>query len=165
MSNRDPFKGNTNQGNAAQTSRDDAPFGSAGEFNSTSNKAQDKFNDGMDKADHMAKDAQSRMDKGKQKAGEMTGKAQERTDQGMDKAADAMDRGADMLRDRGNRQGGTMGDVAGTAADAMESAGSYLHDANTGEMMDQVEAYIRKNPTQSLLIAAGVGFVLAKAMK
>lgn len=165
MTNRDPFKGNTNQGNAGRTSRDDAPFGSSGEFDTSSKKAQDKLYDGLDKADHMANDAQSRMEDGKQKAGEVAGKAQDRTDQGMDKAADAMDRGADMLRDRGNQQGGTMGDVAGTAADAMESAGSYLHDTNTGEMMDQVEAYIRKNPTQSLLIAAGVGFVLAKAMK
>jgi ElaB/YqjD/DUF883 family membrane-anchored ribosome-binding protein len=47
----------------------------------------------------------------------------------------------------------------------MESAGSFLQDANTGEMMDQLENYIRQNPTQALLIAAGVGFVLSKAFK
>lgn len=127
--------------------------------------AQSKMDDGLNKANDMASDAQSKMDEGKQKAGEMAGMAQDRADQGMDKTADAMDRGADMLRERGDQQGGTVGQVAGTAADAMESAGAYLHDTNTGEMMDQVEAYIRKNPTQSLLVAAGVGFVLAKAFK
>lgn len=165
MSNRDPLYGKSNQGSMDSNTGDSKPFGSSGEFNKGTDEAKDKLYDGLNKADDMANDAQSKMEEGKQKAGDMAGKAQGRADEGMDKAADAMDRGADMLRERGNQQGGTMGNVAGTAADAMESAGSYLHDANTGEMMDQLESYIRKNPTQSLLIAAGVGFVLAKAFK
>lgn len=137
--------------------------------NDMANKASDKASEvgyeGLDKANEMADKAGSMMDDGKQKAGEMAGMAQQRADEGMDKAADAMGKGADMLRERGSQQGGTVGQVADTAAGAMESAGQYLHEHDTGEMMDQVEAYIRKNPTQSLLIAAGVGFVLAKAFK
>jgi ElaB/YqjD/DUF883 family membrane-anchored ribosome-binding protein len=70
-----------------------------------------------------------------------------------------------MLRQRGSEQGGTMGQVASTAADTLDSASGYLREADTGEMMDQLEGYIRKNPMQSLLIAAGVGFVLSKAFK
>lgn len=165
MSNRDPLYGKSNQGNPGDISGDSAPLESSGELDKKSKQAEDKLYEGLNKADDMANDAQSKLYDGLDKADEMANKAQGRADEGMDKAADAMDRGADMLRERGNQQGGTVGQVAGTAADAMESAGAYLHDSNTGEMMDQVEAYIRKNPTQSLLIAAGVGFVLAKAFK
>lgn len=158
MSDRNTNYGNSNLGGSGLPSQE-----STG--SDARDKAENAMYDGLNKADDMANDAQSKMKEGKKKADEMVGKAQQRTDEGMDKAADAMDRGADMLRERGNEQGGTVGQMAGTAADAMESAGSYLHETDTGEMMDQVEAYIRKNPTQSLLIAAGVGFVLAKAMK
>jgi ElaB/YqjD/DUF883 family membrane-anchored ribosome-binding protein len=104
-------------------------------------------------------------DDGKLKAGEMAGMAQERADQGIDKAADSMDKAADMMRQKGSEQGGTVGNVAGSAADAMESASAFLKDTDTSQMMDQLEAYIRKNPTQSLLVAAGIGFVLSKAFR
>lgn len=175
MSNRDPLynksnrnssAGNTLGGSSANADKaEDKLYDSLNKASDKADDATSKMDDGLNKANEMANDAQSKMEEGKEKAGEMADMARERTDQGMDKAADAMDRGAEMLRERGGEQGGTVGQVAGTAADAMESAGAYLHDTNTGEMMDQVEAYIRKNPTQSLLIAAGVGFVLAKAFK
>lgn len=165
MSNRDPLYGDTSKKDSFGNARDETPFGSSGELDNMSSEAKDKVYGGLDKADKMANDAQSKMDEGKKKADEMAGTARDRADQGMDKAADSMDKAADMLRQRGEEQGGTVGSMAGTAADAMESAGAYLHDSNTGEMMDQLETYIRKNPTQSLLIAAGVGFVLAKAFK
>lgn len=162
MSNRDPLYGKPTEGRSWETSQDSAM---SDDMENMKGEAEKKLNEADKKTDQMAGKAKGMMDDGKQKADEMSGMAQDRADEGMDKAADAMGKGADMLREQGNQQGGTIGSVAGTAADAMDSAGSYLHDANTGEMMDQVEAYIRKNPTQSLLIAAGVGFVLAKAFK
>jgi len=101
----------------------------------------------------------------KQKAGEAAHMAHERADQGMHKAAEGMDQAAEMLRQRGNEQGGTMGSVATSAADTLDSASQYLRDKDTDQLLDDLEAYIRKNPTQSLLIAAGVGFVLSKVFK
>jgi ElaB/YqjD/DUF883 family membrane-anchored ribosome-binding protein len=165
MSNRDPLYGDSTQSNTWDTTHDTATSGNSDDKKDLKSQAQQKLDEASSKADDMAHQAEGAMNQGKQKADEMAGKAQHHADEGMDKAADAMDKGAQMLRERGREQGGTVGSVAGTAADAMESAGSYLHETNTSEMMDQVEAYIRQNPTQSLLIAAGVGFVLAKAFK
>lgn len=151
MSNRDPLYGESSMDDTWDATRDDMGIDLTATSNDSSQSAADA--------------ATGMMEQGKQKAGEMADMAHTRADQGMDKAASAMDKGAEMLRERGEQQGGTMAQVAGTAADAMESAGSYLHNTDTGEMMDQLEAYIRQNPTQSLLIAAGVGFVLAKAFR
>ena len=181
MSNRDPHYTRNPQDTSSKTSGNDKPFGSSGEFDTGSNKAkdrmydgmnkandaanqaQDKLYDGLNKAEDMANKAESKMDLGKHKAEEVAGMARDRADEGCSRRRHGWR--SEAIRQRGEEQGGTVGSVAGTAADAMETAGSYLHDSSTSDMMDQLEAYIRKNPTQSLLIAAGVGFVLAKAMK
>jgi ElaB/YqjD/DUF883 family membrane-anchored ribosome-binding protein len=173
----DSASGSINEGDTTEqweefydaTTSDDA--GSAGTMDDMKNKAQDtmgtaseKKDQVMDKASGVMDQASGMMGQGKEKAGEMAGMAQGKVDGGMTKAGETMDSAAQMLRDKGE-QGGAMGTVADTAANAMESAGSFLQEANTGEMMDQLENYIRQNPTQALLIAAGVGFVLAKAFK
>lgn len=145
------------------TTSDDS--GSTGGMDDMKHKAQDTLGKASEKKDEVMDKASGMMDEGKHKAGEMAGMAQEKVDTGMTKAGETMDHAAHMLRDKGEQQGGPVGTVAGTAANAMESAGSFLQESNPSEMMDQLEAYIRQNPTQSLLIAAGVGFVLAKAFK
>lgn len=137
----------------------------SGTMDNVAGKAQGMLGDASGKKDEAMDKAKGMMDEGKNKAGEMAGMAQGKMDGGMTKAGESMDSAAQMLRDKGEQQGGTVGTVASTAAGAIESAGSFLQEANTGEMMDQLETYIRQNPTQSLLIAAGVGFVLAKAFK
>ncbi len=144
------------------TTSDDS--GSTGTMDDMKHKAQDTMGKASEKKDEVMDKASGMMGQGKEKAGEMAGMAQEKMDGGMTKAGETMEGAAQMLRDKGE-QGGTVGTVADTAANAMESAGSFLQEANTGEMMDQLENYIRQNPTQALLIAAGVGFVLAKAFK
>jgi ElaB/YqjD/DUF883 family membrane-anchored ribosome-binding protein len=173
----DSASGSINEGDTTEkweefydtTTSDDS--GSAGTMDDMKSKIQDtmgmageKKDQVMDKASGMMGQGSGMMDQGKEKAGEMAGMAQGKMDGGMTKAGETMDNAAQMLRDKGE-QGGAMGTVADTAANAMESAGSFLQDTNTGEMMDQLENYIRQNPTQALLIAAGVGFVLAKAFK
>lgn len=156
MSNRDPLYGDSKKIDSWDATSDFSSTGTSDSKDEMKNKANQKMDEMGGKAKNMA-------DEGKHKVDEMAGKAQDRADQGMDKAADSMDKAADKLRQRGDEQGGTMGSVAGTAADAMESASSFLHETDSSQMMDQLEAYIRKNPTQSLLIGAGVGFILAKA--
>lgn len=164
MTNRDPLYGESNTIGSWETSDDSSSFDATADLDRMNNKAQEELDDYSGNEGQATDKAKGKMGDGKEKAGEMAGKAQQGMDDGMNKAAGSMDSAAQMLREKGG-ESGTMGSVAGTAADAMESAGTYLRDTNTGEMMDQVEAYIRQNPTQSLLIAAGVGFVLAKAFK
>ncbi len=132
---------------------------------STGDKARDAKDDALHKAADSVNQAEQKGREAREKAGKMADKAQHGADEGMHKAAETMDQTADKLRQRGGEQGGTMGQVANTAADTLDSASGYLQGTDTAEMMDQVEAYIRKNPVQSLLIAAGVGFVVSKAFK
>ena len=165
MSNRDPLYGQSNKSGSWEASTDFSTTGTSDSSDSMKDQAKHKMDDMSHKADEMTDKAKGMVDDGKHKAEEVAGMAHERADQGMDKAADSMDKAAEMLRQRGDEQGGTVGSMAGTAADAMESASSYLHNTDTSQLMDQLETYIRKNPTQSLLIGAGVGFILAKAFK
>lgn len=165
MSNRDPLYGQSNRDSSWESSTDFSSTGTSDQTGGMKDQAHQKMDDMSHKAGEMTDKAKGMADEGKHKASEVAGMAQERADQGMDKAADSMDKAAGMLRQRGDEQGGTVGSMAGTAADAMESASSYLHNTDTGQLMDQLETYIRKNPTQSLLIGAGVGFILAKAFK
>lgn len=160
MSNRDPLYDDSSQSGAweATQNMNDQNLNAA-------DKAKLKSDDVSAKTEEAANKAKDVVDQGKRKAEDVASKAQDGADEGLDKAANKMDDAADMIRQRGSEQGGTVGSVASTAADTMESASSFLHNTDTSEMMDQVEAYIRQNPTQSLLIAAGVGFVLAKAFK
>lgn len=162
MSNRDLYANESNTDEAWETSYDTT---STEGDSSVKDKAKNKMNEASAKKDEVAGKAQNMMEEGKEKASEFASTAQDRADEGMNKTADGLHTAADKVRERGSEHGGAVASAADTAANAMESAENYLRDTNTAEMMDQVEAYIRKNPTQSLLIAAGVGFVLAKAFK
>jgi predicted nucleotidyltransferase len=44
----------------------------------------------------------------------------------------------------------------------LESTGSYLREKDTDQLMSDIEALIRRKPVESLLVAAGAGFVLSK---
>jgi ElaB/YqjD/DUF883 family membrane-anchored ribosome-binding protein len=80
----------------------------------------------------------------------------------MDQAASGLDQAASKLREQGGQQGGTVGNAAATAADSLEGASSYLREKDTDQLMDDLESLIRRKPTESLLVAAGIGFVLSK---
>jgi len=56
--------------------------------------------------------------------------------------------------------------TAGAAvADTLESGGRYLEEHKLREIGDDVTNMIRRNPLPAVLIAAGLGFVLARAMR
>jgi ElaB/YqjD/DUF883 family membrane-anchored ribosome-binding protein len=69
-----------------------------------------------------------------------------------------------MLRQRGEQTGGTVGAAATTAADTLESASSYVRSRDRDQMVQDIESFIRERPVESILIAAGAGFILAKIM-
>lgn len=158
MSNRDSLYGDSSHTDPWEATQERPQSG-------TSERVETAKDDVLHKAAETMNQAEQKGHEAREKAGEFAGQAQHRADEGMHKAAQTMDQAAEKLRQRGSEQGGTMGQVAGTAADTLGSASQYLQGTDTAEMMDQVEAYIRQNPVQSLLIAAGVGFVLSKAFK
>lgn len=101
------------------------------------------------------------------KSGGMTSKV----DAGMGKAAEGIDKLVGVVRDKGDQLGqssgpaGTVGSVATAAADKLEGASHYLQQTDTDRLMSDLEALIRRKPVESLLIATGVGFVFAKALR
>jgi ElaB/YqjD/DUF883 family membrane-anchored ribosome-binding protein len=157
MSTQDSPYGDSSHTDPWQASQQPGETGSAG--------MQDAKDDALHKAAETMDQAGQKGQEVRQKAGEVASQAQGRADEGMHKAAQTMDQAADKLRQRGSGQSGTMGQVTTAAADTLDSASSYLEGTDTAEMMDQLEAYIRKNPMQSLLVGAGGGVVLSKAFK
>jgi len=57
-----------------------------------------------------------------------------------------------------------MGDASCAVADSLESAGRYLEDEGLAGISEDMTAMIRRNPIPALLIAVGIGFLVARAM-
>lgn len=112
--------------------------------------------------------AAATIDSAKQKATEAAGtvkeqlsgaaaKASDVTNQATDQAAGGLHKAAEMLRERGGESG-----AAGTVAEKLESASGYLHETSSEELVGTLESLVRSKPTQTLLVAAGIGFLLGK---
>jgi ElaB/YqjD/DUF883 family membrane-anchored ribosome-binding protein len=132
-------------------SSDDAAAGALG-------KAQEKAGEFSGKAEELTSKTQ-------EKAGELGGKAHDKADQGMDAAASGLGQAADMLRQQGEQRGGAAGNAASKTADTLESASHYLRDKDTDQLMSDLESFVRQKPVESVLIAAGIGFVLSKIVR
>jgi ElaB/YqjD/DUF883 family membrane-anchored ribosome-binding protein len=132
--------------------------GSTGD-QSTMDKAQSAASQVQDKAGQVADQAQA-------KAGQVADQATSKVDEGMDKAASGLNQAADMLRQRGQSMGGgTASTVANTAASTLEQGAQFLRENDTDQLIAEVENFVRRKPMESLLIAAGVGFVLSTARR
>ena len=111
------------------------------------------------------------VDAAKQKAGEFGDQATTKGDAGMDKAAEGLSSLAGTLRERGEGmegQGGAAGALqtaTTTAADRIEGAAQFLREKDTDQLLTELEALVRRRPTESLLVAVGVGFLLSKALR
>lgn len=158
MSNRDPLYGDSTHTDPFQASTRKDGGGTSDQMSDKANEAKAKGQQAMDQASQKGQQA-------KEKAGQAAHQAEAKADQGMDKTASGLDQAADKLREQGGQQGGTMGSMASTTADTLESASSYLRDKDTNQLMDDLESMIRRKPTESLLAAAGIGFVLSKIFR
>jgi ElaB/YqjD/DUF883 family membrane-anchored ribosome-binding protein len=106
------------------------------------------------------------MDTAKEQVTKVTDQATTAADAGMDKAASGLDTIAGTLRERGGSMGGgSMATIATTAADKMEAGAQVLREKDTEQLVSDLEALVRRKPVESLLVAAGIGFVLAKIVR
>ena len=128
---------------------------------SATDRVREAAGQAQDKASHA-------VDTGKQKAGQVAEQASAKADAGIEKAAGGLDRAADMLREKGQSmggEGGTMQAAATKTAEQLDKAAQFLEGKDTDQLMAELEALVRRRPTESLLVAAGVGFLLAKALR
>jgi ElaB/YqjD/DUF883 family membrane-anchored ribosome-binding protein len=126
----------------------------------------DKAADLKDKAADVAGTAQQKAgevaDQAQQKAGELTGQAHTMSDKGLDSAAAGLGQAASMLREQGEGRDGTLGTAAGKTAETLDQASTYLRDHDTDQLVTDLEAMVRQRPVESVLVAAGIGFLLSK---
>jgi len=84
-----------------------------------------------------------------------------------DQATAAAGRGiqsaADTIRENTPHEG-MLGGAAEAVSKTVERGGRYLEEKQLSGMMDDLTNTIRNNPVPALLIAVGVGFLLARAM-
>jgi len=100
------------------------------------------------------------------KASNLANQASDKADIGMSKAAHGLDTLASTLREKSETMGdGGMHTIAATAASKLESGADVLRSKNTDELMTDLESMIRRKPVESLLVAAGVGFLLARSVR
>ena len=164
MTNRDPLYGDSTHTDPFQAAQkhESGSGGAHDQMRDTAEDARAKGEQAMDTAQQKGQEAK---ETAKHKIDQATGVAHERADQGIDRSAEGLDQAADMLRQQSQQRGGTVGNVASTAADQLDGASSYLRQKDTDQLVDDLEALVRRKPTESLLVAAGIGFVLSKVFR
>jgi vacuolar-type H+-ATPase subunit H len=134
----------------------------------------------VDKAQHAADDLRSKdvsevVDDARHKASEIVDTAKQKTAEASATAADKVDEAmtatgtqmhtlAQTVREKAPVEG-KVGEVASTAADALDRGGRYLQDADLQVVRSDLERAIREHPVEALLVGLGVGYLLARATR
>jgi len=87
--------------------------------------------------------------------------AQKKADDATEALGGGMRSLAGTLREKAP-MGGTMGQMASTAATTLDRTGRYLQEEGLSGMTDDVMHMVRKHPLPALAIALGAGFFLAQ---
>jgi ElaB/YqjD/DUF883 family membrane-anchored ribosome-binding protein len=70
---------------------------------------------------------------------------------------------ADSVRSAAPQEDGMMHTAADSFASGLETAGKYLEEQDFSHMAEDMTNLIRRNPIPAVCIAAGIGFLLARA--
>ena len=120
-------------------------------------KARDAANAGFEKARDVAQTGWDKTKDAAQAAGHMATHATESVGGGMESLAGT-------IRDKAPREG-MLGNAASTVADSLEQGGRYIREEGLSGMADELTNTIRRNPLPAVLIAVGIGFLLARATR
>ena len=103
----------------------------------------------------------------KKQASEFADKTTSKIDSARQPIADKLHGAAGAIRDQaqGLAAGEGLVGVAKTAADKLDSSATYLESHDTQQMIQDLVSIVKKHPTQSLLLAGAVGFLVARAFR
>lgn len=118
-------------------------------------KAQDFVEKIADRAQNMAGDVADR-------AKDMAHAAGNKADDITHRAGRAIESLGDSIRDKGPHEG-MAGSVSGKMAKNLEGVGHYLQEEGISGMAHDVANLVRKNPVPALLLALGIGYLVARA--
>ncbi len=147
--------------------------GSSSSSTDMKSQAQDKAGQAKEKAANVAGQAQEKAGEAKDKASDMAGQVQDKAgevgeqahakaDAGIDGAAAGLEQAAGLLRKQGEQREGSVGAAATKTADTLETASTYLHEKDTDQLVTDLEALVRRKPVESVLVAAGIGYLLSR---
>jgi hypothetical protein len=122
----------------------------------------------------------NRLEQGKEALGEKLGAARQKAGDLKSTLADKLDAGAERLRQR-SRSGsyagstgagtvplegdGQMNAAADKLAGGLHNTAAWLRDTDLDSLRTDVERQVREHPGRTLLIAAGIGYLLGKAFR
>ena len=105
----------------------------------------------------------------------------ERVGSAKDKLANALESGADRLRDRAHggatfagattegstalRNDGRVAQVSDRVAGGMEATADWLRTAELDDLKNGIEKQVKEHPGRTLLIAAGLGYLIGRAFR
>ncbi len=83
---------------------------------------------------------------------------------GKDSAVEGLRNAAGKIRERAGGDGMTA-QTSGKVADTMERTAGYLHDHETGEIIGDIERYVRDHPMRAVAGAAIGGFIIGRMLR
>lgn len=98
------------------------------------------------------------------KARDAGNKAVEKSDSAVESVGSGIKNFAGTIRENMPHQG-VVGNASDSVANALESSGRYLEEKGLSGIGGDVTDLIKRNPIPALLIAVGVGFLLASATR
>jgi len=110
-------------------------------------------------------DGQSGSTQGAQGSGGFAHQAEQKADVGLQKSAEGLKKAADMARSATEDRAGPVGTVGSQAAEVLDKGANLLEKGDTEQIIQDLEALVRRRPVESLLVAAGAGFIVSKAMR
>jgi ElaB/YqjD/DUF883 family membrane-anchored ribosome-binding protein len=100
----------------------------------------------------------------KSRASEIGARVSDRTDAAMSAAGERIENLGQSLRGRASDEG-RVGKVLGRTASALEQSGLYLQESTPTDVRMDLEDVMRKRPVTTLLVGAGIGFLIARALR
>jgi ElaB/YqjD/DUF883 family membrane-anchored ribosome-binding protein len=100
----------------------------------------------------------------KERASEIGARVADRTDAAMSAAGERIENLGQSLRNRATDEG-RMGRVLSRTASALEQSGLYLQESTPTDVRMDLEDVMRKRPLTTLLVGAGIGFLIARALR
>jgi len=101
----------------------------------------------------------------KQKASDLGQMAADKIDNNRDAAATGLDKAASTLHEKAESLPGgeKVTSLAHATADKLSTTADYVRTHDVNRMMGDVETLVKNNPGPALLVAAAVGFLVARA--
>ena len=158
--------GSTGTSGSTGSSGTGGSYGSTGGTESRTQQAKDAAGDKLNQAKDAATD---KLGKAKEKAGELKASL-----------ADKLEAGAEKLRARsqsGSYAGATgsgtapiasddrMAEVSNKVAGGLQASADWIREADLDSMKSGIETQVKEHPGRTLLIAAGIGYLLGKAFR